>query len=483
MIGFMPEIYPNELVYSWLARYHVRSGGLNNLWSRKELLKNPRRRLEIEFLNKYTDELYPILTNKVPIEDIIINHTMFAAYAMFLLPNKRKDVFNSFIKADGKHRSIKGMNIGETNRYMKYCPICAFEDRKKYGETYWHVDWEIEGINICTTHKCYLNKTNIVFTGSKRKAFLFITAEEIIPEQDTAIECNNLLELKLSKYLIDILHTKIDIENMTPLGEFLHSKLIGTKYITSRGQVRKLQLLCDDLKTFYEDTNFKHPNRTNTQEIFLNQNYTLMHICMLTMFLNVKPEEVVNRKLPSKNYTELFDEKVRKLHKNGMTFEQIAEKLKISKSAARSCYHNNYKAHNVKELKKNKIKYTSEIDKETLQKVKIEIEKIYNGDYPNMKPRRVTEYGIGKRIGFPQKAFNYLPLCMSEIKKYEESYPEYWAREVVWAVEHINKEHITLTDIILKTNIRDYQFVRCLPYLCKYTNEETADMIRQLVKS
>ena len=26
MIGFIPELYPDELVYSWIARYHVRTG-------------------------------------------------------------------------------------------------------------------------------------------------------------------------------------------------------------------------------------------------------------------------------------------------------------------------------------------------------------------------------------------------------------------------------------------------------------------------
>ena len=26
MIGFLPEIYPDELFYSWIARYHLRSG-------------------------------------------------------------------------------------------------------------------------------------------------------------------------------------------------------------------------------------------------------------------------------------------------------------------------------------------------------------------------------------------------------------------------------------------------------------------------
>ena len=36
MIAFFPEVYPDELVYSWLARYGVRSG-YTHYYARKEL--------------------------------------------------------------------------------------------------------------------------------------------------------------------------------------------------------------------------------------------------------------------------------------------------------------------------------------------------------------------------------------------------------------------------------------------------------------
>jgi len=484
VIGFMSEIYPDELVYSWVCRYHMRSGHDAHIFSTKEMLKNPRQRLEIEFLNEYTDDFYSIFANTDSIENMIMNHTMFSAYAIFLLPNRRKEVFESLTKMDGKHRSVRGMNIGKTNRFMRYCPLCALKDRKNYGETYWHVDWEIEGIKICPTHKCYLNETDIILTGNKREAFLFVAAEEVIPEQNTTSECNNLLELRLSQYVIDILHTKIDIENRTPLGEFIHSKLIGTKYVTPRGQVRKLQLLYDDLKEFYNDTNYKVPTKMNIQEIFLNKNYSLLHICMLAMFLNIKQKEIVNRKLSSKSYTELFDDKVQELYNSGMTFKQVAKELNASEGVIKSSYHGDYKKRDTKGMRRNNFKYDwKKIDKDTLPSVKNTIIKVYNGNYPNEKPRRVTVYGIEKMLGFSQKTFKNLPLCTAEIKKYEESYPEYWAREVVWAVEHINKEFVTLTDIKLKTNIRDNQLAKCLPYLCKYTDKETVDVIKRLVKS
>ena len=32
MIAFLPELYSDELVYSWLSRYYVKSGCLSMWW-------------------------------------------------------------------------------------------------------------------------------------------------------------------------------------------------------------------------------------------------------------------------------------------------------------------------------------------------------------------------------------------------------------------------------------------------------------------
>ena len=40
MIGFMPEIYPDELIYSWFCRYLVHSGYSANKMALNDLLFN-----------------------------------------------------------------------------------------------------------------------------------------------------------------------------------------------------------------------------------------------------------------------------------------------------------------------------------------------------------------------------------------------------------------------------------------------------------
>ena len=40
MTGFMPVIYPDELVYSWFCRYYVHSGYPNNKMALEDILYN-----------------------------------------------------------------------------------------------------------------------------------------------------------------------------------------------------------------------------------------------------------------------------------------------------------------------------------------------------------------------------------------------------------------------------------------------------------
>jgi len=39
---------------------------------------------------------------------------------------------------------------------MRVCPLCVKEDRERYGETYWHLSHQLQGIDVCHKHGCYL---------------------------------------------------------------------------------------------------------------------------------------------------------------------------------------------------------------------------------------------------------------------------------------------------------------------------------------
>lgn len=54
MITQFPAIYPDELLYSQLARYHARSGNLAYTFTAEQLFQSKTVRPDVEFLNLYT---------------------------------------------------------------------------------------------------------------------------------------------------------------------------------------------------------------------------------------------------------------------------------------------------------------------------------------------------------------------------------------------------------------------------------------------
>ena len=62
MLGFLPEIYPDELLYSLMARYANRSGYLLYRAVAEELFFKPKELPNILFLNRYKAVSYTHLT-------------------------------------------------------------------------------------------------------------------------------------------------------------------------------------------------------------------------------------------------------------------------------------------------------------------------------------------------------------------------------------------------------------------------------------
>lgn len=52
MIGFMPEIYTDELLYSMFARYYERSGYMAYIFAAEDLFQNKNERPDVEFINR-----------------------------------------------------------------------------------------------------------------------------------------------------------------------------------------------------------------------------------------------------------------------------------------------------------------------------------------------------------------------------------------------------------------------------------------------
>ena len=106
MIAVFPTVYPDELLYSQLARFYARSGYPGYTFAAEDLFENKTVRPDIEFLNAYTPEALRLITHEKPIDEIVLKHTMFPYYARFIGHERRMKAFQSLVAMDMAYHNL-----------------------------------------------------------------------------------------------------------------------------------------------------------------------------------------------------------------------------------------------------------------------------------------------------------------------------------------------------------------------------------------
>ena len=110
---------------------------------------------------------------------------------------------------------------------------------------------------------------------------------------------------------------------------------------------------------------------------------------------------------------------------------------------------------------------------------------IYNGTADSMgKPEKVTEKFICRILGIKQHQLENMPKSRAVLERYSESYPESWARKLVWAYEWLenNEEDVFYWKHLRKlTGVKKERFEEIIPYLKKYADEDEVKNIIKIV--
>jgi hypothetical protein len=170
---FLPEPYPDELLYSILARYHFRSR--NN--SYKETIKDAFGKSTVCAVIDFPAHLEALCERlperfAVPPDYFIEHHTLFPLFKPFL-PIGRADRIVEMMKGakgNGIHTTL-GVMAGclPSLRYLRYCSQCICDDEAMFGETYWHRSHQIFGIFICPKHHEWLKNSKIAISSGRNK--------------------------------------------------------------------------------------------------------------------------------------------------------------------------------------------------------------------------------------------------------------------------------------------------------------------------
>jgi len=249
MITFFPVPYEDEVLYSVLARYHVRSGNISYKATMRDLFGSTSVTAVMDLPSNIHN-----LVNNMPLnsryteEYLIKNHTLFPFYSAFLPPERAEQVFQSMKGENGgsiySRTGIMASSI-VLNQYFKFCPTCTEEDKLQYGELYWHRIHQIPGVLVCPKHYVPLYNSLVPVRGYNKYQYKAASEENCLKPDIDVMYAADVFEklVRLAEDAQVLLNNDFDKRNIEWYKEQYLAKMIEMGFATSNGKVHQKEFI------------------------------------------------------------------------------------------------------------------------------------------------------------------------------------------------------------------------------------------------
>ena len=182
-LPFFPTPYPGESLYSVLCRYHVRSG---NATTRKTILQ-----LFGTFGSLCSTLLLPSMLNcfeswvaaetSIAADELFRNNTAYSLCALRSFSEYNYCFADGFSIPSRKYyrRNFRQCLLQHPSDKLRYCPNCAADQKKLYGESYWQIIPQLDGIEYCPIHHTRISTTTI---HTRDLLYSFFPADVVLPD-------------------------------------------------------------------------------------------------------------------------------------------------------------------------------------------------------------------------------------------------------------------------------------------------------------
>lgn len=443
MIAYMPTIYPDELVYSWFCRYYVHSGCFSHKMALQELYCKKSDYLSKEFIGNLNNGAMEQIDKIYSLDRLVLDHTMYPQYARFIpLAEKKEALYRLGHDSCDVHYLFPVLPRNNGERYLRYCPLCVKDDRETYGEAYWHRKHQIRNMCICTQHKCRLMESSV--PAKSEQSFTFCPAESYTYDSEAVFE-NDSLAIQYMEYLVSVFEAVMDFESDIPISSVLYDGMSRTKYLKPSGRSRYTKMLADDIGELYGSMGIcSVASVYQIQRVLLENLYDFSVVCQIAFYLGLKVEE---------------------LTASALTKEQIQQEQD-------SHYMRNTAPVDWEAL-----------DRETAPVLEKVVKAVYDGTVSeNGRPERVSEKLVYREMNLRGHQLESMPRCKAVFEKYTESYPENWARKIIWAYRKLEGEGkpFCWTDIRRISGVKKKNLKEVVPCLMKYVDEDMVEKILNL---
>ena len=443
MISYLPELYPDELVYSWLCRLYIHGGYLTHRAALADLFEKRSCNPSKEFIGYLNAEAKNVISKAISINNLVAEHTMFPQYARFFPSDEKLAALH--LLGEGStdpHHLLTILVRNPSSEWMRYCPLCVNEDREKYGETYWHRSHQIRNVNLCPKHKCYLINSSLSIKNEA--SFSFSPAQTNVKDAEI-VYSQNELEHRFTDYCAELVAAPITFQKTPPISSILYKAMKDTPYMKSTGRSRYTKQFYEDITDFYSSIQLQNQiTFTQIQRALLGSLAEFTTITQIAFFLGITVDELINPKISEAEIIE----------------EQESHYM-------RGSVHVDWK----------------QLDDDTapvLEKLAFDI---YHG--VNGRPDRVSEKMVCRELGLLGHQIENLPKCAAILKRYTEPYGSAWARRIIWAYDKLLVEcrdkPFYWSDIRRLSGVKKSNLDKIKPFLPRFTTpEKTAAIIEKI---
>lgn len=185
MINYLPELYSDEILYSWFSRYTNSSGYTGSRTSSQDMFG-----ISSSLGNVHYPKQLDYFANQLPKElgidfnYLLSRHTIIPLYLPFLDKRNQEIIIESI--SGGESRRLRGvMGLYANNlfyekfQHFKVCPKCIEESISNDKEVYLDRTHQIPGNLVCTKHWLYLEK---IYIPSKLSRLAYYDFSGIYPD-------------------------------------------------------------------------------------------------------------------------------------------------------------------------------------------------------------------------------------------------------------------------------------------------------------
>ncbi|MDU0353757.1 TnsD family Tn7-like transposition protein [Paraglaciecola aquimarina] len=198
--------HADELLYSYQARIRLYFA----VRSPKSLIESLYENRSVAASWVYPSHLQKLVdviptSTKLSATKLIYQHTLFPLAAFFMPPVRRRQVEALMLseKDTGSHvLSGYAANKLPKLQYLRYCPVCAEEQRQRYGEVFWLRSHQVPAIQFCYKHNVKLVSCTSIKKGLHRHEFIPASTCNLDTREETSYcEFDKVISIACEKLL------------------------------------------------------------------------------------------------------------------------------------------------------------------------------------------------------------------------------------------------------------------------------------------